>query len=690
MRLTLRTLLAYLDDRLTPANARELGQKLSGSPFAMELAQRIKDVVRRRRLATHAAQHKMIDPNLVAEYLDDQLTPELIALIEKEILSSDYSLAEVAATHQILGLLSDPVEIGPALQERLYQLDPTAAPADDNHVAGTAASAGNELWTPLQKPTDSQKRSPMILLAVMVLGWLVLLATDSHLFNSPGEPAVAEADDPQLDPVAPVPEDNSAATEDPTTADDNRQPENQSPIVAANDNKIPAVNSTQLEPTVPEVPVATTDPKTPDNDNSATPATPPVVADAGDSVNEPVEQKVTPVVEITENANIVFLKDQNGAWVRASSLPLDPGRNWVEPLSQNFFVVGPPFQTRLISPTSGWAVRVLGPSAIRISEREPLTLQVPEGRLLLQRFGPDLPDSSFHLSIGRATVRLPVPSEMGVLAIEVVPVPVPVSQPDPADPVPLLNAEHHCRISVTSMEADTVATVATATDGFPIPAGSTWSWSTETAATAANSKLENLVPDWALAAVATPTAIQNQLVATARATLNAGGSIIGSLQGMAGDRNPQVAIFAVQHLTLMREVDNLVALLMTSDKELPARQEAILGLNRIAITTASGPGAIRKALATRLPEMDLDDAMRLILGVTPVAAEDPQVSEWLLDMLEHSRASFRELAIFNLERLTGERNGYFATDETSRRDAAVRRWRRFVERNGGLTGGTGN
>jgi hypothetical protein len=315
---------------------------------------------------------------------------------------------------------------------------------------------------------------------------------------------------------------------------------------------------------------------------------------------------------------------------------------------------------------------------------------MPEGRLLLQRFGPDLPDSAFHLSIGRATIQLPVPSEMGVVAIEVVPVPVPVSQADPADPVPLLNAEHHCLISVTAMEVDTVATVATATDGFPIPAGSTWSWSTETAATAANSKLENLVPDWALAAVATPTAIQNQLVATARATLNAGGSIIGSLQGMAGDRNPQVAVFAVQHLTLMREVDNLVALLMTSDKELPARQEAILGLNRIAITTASGPAAIRKALATRLPEMDLDDAMRLILGVTPVAAEDPQVSEWLLDMLEHSRASFRELAIFNLERLTGERNGYFATDETSRRDAAVRRWRRFVERNGGLTGGTGN
>ena len=74
MRLTLRTLLAYLDDRLSPAHARELGQKVSNSPFATELADRIRDVLRRRRLATEAAGRKTVDANLMAEYLDDQLT----------------------------------------------------------------------------------------------------------------------------------------------------------------------------------------------------------------------------------------------------------------------------------------------------------------------------------------------------------------------------------------------------------------------------------------------------------------------------------------------------------------------------------------------------------------------------------------------------------------------------------------
>ena len=72
MRLTLRTLLAYLDDRLSPSNARELGQKLKQSPFAQELAERIKGVVRRRRLAREE-NARTIDANLLAEYIHSPL-----------------------------------------------------------------------------------------------------------------------------------------------------------------------------------------------------------------------------------------------------------------------------------------------------------------------------------------------------------------------------------------------------------------------------------------------------------------------------------------------------------------------------------------------------------------------------------------------------------------------------------------
>ena len=50
MRLTLRTLLAWLDDTLPPAEVRQIGKQVSESPFAKELVDRIHRVTRQRRL----------------------------------------------------------------------------------------------------------------------------------------------------------------------------------------------------------------------------------------------------------------------------------------------------------------------------------------------------------------------------------------------------------------------------------------------------------------------------------------------------------------------------------------------------------------------------------------------------------------------------------------------------------------
>ena len=50
MRLTLRTLLAYLDDLLEPGQSREIGEKISESGYASALVDRIREVMRRRRL----------------------------------------------------------------------------------------------------------------------------------------------------------------------------------------------------------------------------------------------------------------------------------------------------------------------------------------------------------------------------------------------------------------------------------------------------------------------------------------------------------------------------------------------------------------------------------------------------------------------------------------------------------------
>ncbi|MBM4071512.1 MAG: hypothetical protein FJ271_21645 [Planctomycetes bacterium] len=125
MRLTLRTLLAYLDDTLEPSQAKLIGQKVAESDTAQELIARIKQVTRRRRLTTPPppGPGNKVDANNVAEYLDNTLSPEELAEVEQVCLASDVHLAEMAACHQILTLvLGEPALVPPTAKQRMYGL----------------------------------------------------------------------------------------------------------------------------------------------------------------------------------------------------------------------------------------------------------------------------------------------------------------------------------------------------------------------------------------------------------------------------------------------------------------------------------------------------------------------------------------------------------------------------------------
>jgi len=124
LRLTLRTLLAYLDDTLDSSQIKDIGQRVNESDNAQELIARIKQVTRRRRLTVPPSGGPgSIDPNDVAEYLDNSLSAEQIAEVEKTALESDVHLAEIAACHQILTLvLGEPALVPPTAKKRMYAL----------------------------------------------------------------------------------------------------------------------------------------------------------------------------------------------------------------------------------------------------------------------------------------------------------------------------------------------------------------------------------------------------------------------------------------------------------------------------------------------------------------------------------------------------------------------------------------
>jgi hypothetical protein len=123
MRLTLRTLLAWLDDTLSPGEVREIGKQVSESQYAQDLVERIQRVTRQRRLIVPSSSGPdATDPNLVASYLDNELDQDLVPPYEKLCLTSDVHMAEVASVHQILSLIGQKAKVPAEAKNRMYHL----------------------------------------------------------------------------------------------------------------------------------------------------------------------------------------------------------------------------------------------------------------------------------------------------------------------------------------------------------------------------------------------------------------------------------------------------------------------------------------------------------------------------------------------------------------------------------------
>ncbi|MEL7264898.1 MAG: hypothetical protein AAFP69_08845, partial [Planctomycetota bacterium] len=147
MRLTLRTLLAYLDDALEEDQLQVLQQKLADSDVAKDLAGKIQDAISDPMIPAMnpLTSNPTGDINQVSDYIDNTIPPRQVSELEQKCLDSRILLSEVAGCHQILTrMLAQQADVSPELRKRIQGIvsqqagvsipDDDSQPISDIHV----------------------------------------------------------------------------------------------------------------------------------------------------------------------------------------------------------------------------------------------------------------------------------------------------------------------------------------------------------------------------------------------------------------------------------------------------------------------------------------------------------------------------------------------------------------------------
>ncbi len=150
MRLTLRTLLAYVDRVLSPVEQEDLHRRIQQSEDVSNLLQRVKRLTSQSELLSPPLVGKGLggDPNVVAEYLDDVLSGPRVPELERICLESDLQLAELAHCHHLLAT---------AFQTKVVVPDKLSAMALELKDPRRRAEIESQLLTRTTKKTRRRK-----------------------------------------------------------------------------------------------------------------------------------------------------------------------------------------------------------------------------------------------------------------------------------------------------------------------------------------------------------------------------------------------------------------------------------------------------------------------------------------------------------------------------------------------------
>lgn len=683
MRLTLRTLLAYMDDVLEPSQSKEIGTRVSESPAAASTVARIKEVVRRRRIAAPelTGSGSAPDPNLVAEYLDNTLAPESVPALEKLCLDSDMHLAEAAATHQILtAVLGEPVEVPISTRERMYALvghappveepvpaSPASPPSSDAAVAAPKYAHTTQLPTrpPMTpdylKPTIGRKVLLGVLAIALVGGWLTWVLRDQGVLSSGPVEAVADVDDTQSD----GPE--TALAEAPVTPEPATVPATES---VKPDTALAKVDTPAAPPQMPVEPVAVEPQPAEPAPEVAAPAEVGLVPPAPPVPDVPAATPFPAALYSNPDGILISRDPQAGQWnVMPRRALIHAGDEIATP---------EPFRSELVIGNSTLEVTLFGGTRLKVESGKPdqlLSLVIDRGRIGLRR--PLASEDKEPLKIGLSIRGLPAELSLLELGTQCG---LEVGQRAPQG--------RRADALLTSPEGGVsvvTGSVSVAWAGAqPLTVGADVGWAAwPQPQTAMKVGPLRAIPNWLSPEGISLTAADKKLHQLFEKEFAVDQPVGMSIPALVQDRREGISELATGTLGLVDDIPPLVKALQSEHDK--TRLLAIRSLRGWLPTDPNNNALLEMEVARIFPDEDVKDVIDLLWGFSMADARDETVSRRLLALMDHGELAIRELAHFHVALLTGRpyAHGYRPTLPDAARNAALMGWQNQIERNGG-------
>ncbi|MGO8689983.1 MAG: hypothetical protein ACLQLG_10135 [Thermoguttaceae bacterium] len=719
MRLTLRTMLAYLDGILEADDAQDIAKKIEDSQYATSLLHRIRDVMRRLRLAAPSISERGpgLDANTVAEYLDNTLPPDRVPDFEKVCLESDIHLAEVAACHQVLAaVLGEPVEIDPESRQRMYQLPQAAAQAtaasreEAGGSSGDGAAVGDAAlhqvrprpMVPEYLREPPRKRSflvtaALLLLAGCVVGALLLAFGFFDRWNparsTASNPAKQSRTDKGPDKATTAPEKTSHAAGEGTSAKGKE---------AA---KAPAAADARQKPTAPSAekpgnPPASAakggavptpepgkngkqPPAAPDKGEAPAPGTgaiarsvsKPPVGPAGEELvpatpegAEPEKEAPPPAAaerigHYVSQEQVLLQRDaKTHEWMRV--LPGEPA------MTTQCLLSMPNYRPEIVL-DAGITVQLVGGTQVQVLPGDlqaPPALEIVFGRVVLQPVAQG--GRQVQLTFGGRSGVLTLVDSGSITAVEVTFYHIPGNNPETAAPrmVAELYVGHGAVRWQDKNQQEPLRIMAPARVvlGGPAPPEA--------------QPLENKdLPKWIEPEPLRDLDQRGRIVLAQ--SLQVGRPAESGLKELAGHRRSEVARLARRCLGCLGDFEPAVAALNDSDQRQSWYEPTTGCVEQLREAIARGPKtatAVREAMERRFSPEDAAALYRMLWGYTNKDLEDG-ADRKLVQYLDHEKLAFRVLAFWNLKDITGMKLYYQPEQTAAQRRRWVTEWKRYRE-----------